>query len=117
MRAINIGLAAVFGGMFGFWFQTGAAIVTDRRLLYDRGPWSTLRSGQRLTAIALVEIAELRGMKPSWRQSPSLRLTDKRVIGLGDIPNPKRLAEALAIAPSDAPTYAPDAQESEGKDQ
>ena len=33
VRAINIGLAAVFGGMFGFWFQTGAAIVTDRRLL------------------------------------------------------------------------------------
>ena len=56
-------------------------------------------------------------MKPSWRQSPSLRLTDKRVIGLGNIPNPKRLAEALAIAPSDAPTYAPDAQQGEGKDQ
>ena len=113
VRAINIGLAAVFGGSFAVWFQSGAAIVTDRRLLYDRGPWASFWGRQRLVAIALVDISELTGMRPSWRQAPSLRLTDGRVIGLGGIRNPKRLAEALATAPSDAPSHAPDAHRGE----
>ena len=113
-RAITILLAVGFGVSFGVWFWSGAAIVTDRRLLYDRGPWASFWGRQRLVAIALVDISELTGMRPSWRQAPSLRLTDGQVIGLGGIRNPKRLAEALGMSTSDAPSHGPHAQGGEG---
>ncbi len=107
-------LGAMLAGAFGHWLNTGAAIVTDRRLLYDHGPWATVWSRQRLIAVPFVEIAEYRNLEPSWRHAPSLHLTNGRVIGLGNISNPRRLAEALAVAPSDAPSNAPNAQRGEG---
>lgn len=108
-QAINISLAAGFGVAFGVWFQTGAAIVTDHRLLYDSGPWATVWSRQRLIAVPLAEIAEFTGLEPSWRHAPSLRLTDGRVIGLGGIRNPNRLVEALSSTPGAASANAPHA--------
>ncbi len=78
------------------WLSSGAALVTERRLLYDRGPVATLWSRQRVHDIPHREIAEIGGGGIS--DAFSLHLTDGRVLPLGNIAKQRRLAEALAEA-------------------
>jgi len=88
-------LAAALAAALSIWLQPGPIIVTDRRLLCDRGPWAAIWRSQRCFALPL---AEVRGIKLGWGQALSLRLADGRVLALRNIANPKRLAGTLSTA-------------------
>jgi hypothetical protein len=110
-------LIAIVASALGIWLQSGAAIVTTRRMLLDRGPGATLWTLQRRFDLPLSEIAEISGIEPGWHQAPRLHLTDGRVLEIGTIADPEQLAEALARVRGATPATAPDATGGQGDDQ
>ena len=78
------------------WLSLGAALVTERRLLYDRGVSATLWSWQRVIEVAHGEIVEIRVSRSFWLKGLSLRLADGRVLALPPLANHEAMAEALS---------------------
>lgn len=78
------------------WLERSEAIVTNRRLLYDRGPVAWLWSWKRVYDIPHTEIAEIKSTEEGSREALALRLADGLQLDL-PVPNKRGLAEALAV--------------------
>ena len=91
-------LLAACGFFLQVWLEAAAALVTGKRLLYDRGPAATLWGQQRILDLPFTVIADIR-VKRSWLgNSFQLLLADGRPVELGWIAKPRDLIDAVSRA-------------------
>ena len=79
------------------WLEAGA-LVTEKRLLYDRGPAATILGRERIFDLSLSGIAEI-WRKRSWLgEDYQLLLADGRLLAIGSMSKPRDLIDALSEA-------------------
>ena len=91
-------LIAALSSFLQVWFEAGAALVTEKRLLYDRGPAATIWGRERILDLPLSGIAEIR-KKRSWLgKDYQLLLADGRPLAIGSMSKSRHLIDAVSEA-------------------